>query len=177
MSDIPADAIRETWDSAYEKSIKLASMIDNHCRETGERFDVMVVVPRGGYYPVNIISRELGFGPTDLIHACIGTYKTASATRNNFELGQMPTAKQVAGKNILVIEEVCDTGHTLDFLTYYLKKAGAGLVRTAVLHYKPGKSETGYKPDWACETTEQWVIYPWEVHEQSGLNPSTRTKS
>lgn len=174
MTDIPTDAIKETWDSVYEKSIKLAAMIEEHCRHSTERFDVMIVVPRGAYYPANIISRELGFAATDLVHACILSYRTNSTDRNEFKLGQMPTAEQVAKKNVLVIDEVCDTGHTLAFLSYYLQKAGASLVRTGVLHHKPEKNETDFLPDWVVETTNQWIVYPWETHEVAAQNSLVR---
>lgn len=176
MSDIPADALRETWESVYEKSVKLAQLIEAHCRETSERFDVMVVVPRGGYYPANIVSRELGFGATDLLHACIGSYVGQGTTdrTGEFKLGQMPAPESVRDKNVLVIEEVCDTGQTLAYLDTYLKDAGASLVRTGALHYKPGQSQTGFQPDWAVEETERWIVYPWEQHELNGKQSAAR---
>lgn len=173
--DVPADALRETWESVYDKSVELAKQIETHCRTTGESFDIMLVVPRGAYYPANIVARELGFDSVHLVHASIGSYKQASSQRKSeFELGQMPTPEQVRGKNILIIEEVCDTGQTLKYLYDYLHQAGAGLIRTGVLHYKPGQSETGFKPDWAITTTEKWIVYPWELHEAAGQSSVAR---
>jgi hypothetical protein len=169
--DIPEDALRESWDSVYEKSVALAQTIEKHCRETGEAFDAMIVVPRGSYYPANIISRELGFGAPQLLHACIGTYAKGSTQRTGvFELGQMPTDDQVRGKDLLIIEEVCDKGHTLKFLCERLKEQGAKSVRTGVLHYKPGQSETGFKPDWYMGETDEWIVYPWEPNEEHGFS-------
>jgi hypoxanthine phosphoribosyltransferase len=176
MTDIPADALWETWESIYDKTMQLADRIEKHCQASGEQFDAILVVPRGSYYPVNIVARELGFGATDLLHACLTSYVSNGIERNKdgFKFGQMPTKEQVSGKDILIIEEVCDKGFTLNYLTEWLKEQGAGLVRTGVLHYKPGQSETGFKPDWYIGETDEWIVYPWEPHEAKGMNSQVR---
>jgi len=167
MTNIPDDdAVYETWDSVADKSVQLAKLIEDYCRQSGERFDAMIVIPRGSYFPVNIIARRLGFLPTDLLHACINSYEAGSSKRTEFTLGQMPTAEQITGKNLLIIDEVCDTGFTLDFLTGWLHEQGAALVRTAVLHYKPERSQTGFKPDLLVAETNDWIVYPWETGER-----------
>jgi uncharacterized protein len=177
MTDIPDDAVRESWDSVYKKSVALAQQIETHCRQTGEQFDAMIVVPRGGYYPANIVARELGFSSVNLLHASIGSYVQAGAGKQaEFKVGQLPTADEVRDRNLLVIDEVCDTGQTLAYLKDYLAKSGAGLVRFGVLHYKPERSETGFKPDWVVETTDAWIVYPWEPHEAAGLSSVARRK-
>lgn len=167
MSEIPDDALRETWDSAFDKTVQLSQMIKSACAASGEQFDTIVVIPRGSYYPVNIIGRELGFNSVNYLHACIGSYSDGSVTsRGEFALGQMPTDEEVIGKKLLIIDEVCDKGQTLKFLDERLKKQGAKLVRTAVLHYKPAQSETGFIPDWFVEETDKWIVYPWELHDK-----------
>src|ERR1039458_8680451 len=109
MTDILDDAVRETWEGVYDKSLQLATKISEHCARTGERFDAIIVVPRGSYYPVNIISRELGFTATELLHACVESYRVGSTQRQaKFKIGQMPSDNQIAGKNLLIIDEVCD---------------------------------------------------------------------
>jgi hypoxanthine phosphoribosyltransferase len=168
MSDIPDDALRETWDSIYDKSVELATMIKTACRESEMYFDAMVVVPRGAYYPANIVSRELGFGATDLLHASIASYNDGSTEQQQFRTGQMPTADQVRGKDLLIIEEVCDTGYTLKYLTDYLQEQGAKLIMIGALHYKPEQNRTGIKPDWYVTATDKWIVYPWEAHEANG---------
>ncbi len=166
MTDIPDDATRITWEDVHDKSVNLAELIKNHCQKIGERFDYLVVVPRGGYYPANIISRRLGFEADDILQASIGSYKQGSTDRlPDFRLGQMPSDAEVKGKQLLIIDEVCDTGSTHAFLAKHLKEQGATLVRAGVLHYKPTLSRSGFEPDWSVATTDKWVIYPWEADE------------
>lgn len=177
MTAIPDDALRLSWDDVYEQSVRLAGQIERHCRETQEQFDYMLIVPRGGYYPGNIVARELGFESPDILHASVGSYKIGTTQQEDFRLGQMPPMDLVKGKHILVIDEVCDTGKTLEFLRDYLIKQGAEGVRTGVLHYKPLMSQTDFKPDWLVDETDRWIIYPWEIHEANGAQSTVRRKS
>ena len=168
MTNIPEGARHETWDSVYDASVKLAAMIEAACVKSGERFDGMVVIARGSYYPVNIISRELDFQATDMLHVSMNSYLVGTKQQEAFKLGQMPSREQIAGKNLLIIDEVCDSGRTFEFLCKWLTEQGAALVRTGVLHYKPGQSRTGFMPDWYVVKTDEWIVYPWEVIEYAG---------
>lgn len=159
--NIPNEKVHESWEDVYQKSVALAKMI----KDSGEHFDVMVVVPRGGFYPANIVSRELGFGAVDIVQASIGSYNANQ--QGEFKIGQMPAAEQVRNKSLLIIDEVCDTGKTLNYLVEYLKDVGAQQCKTGVLHYKPGQSQVNFVPDWSVETTNAWIVYPWEEHDQS----------
>jgi hypoxanthine phosphoribosyltransferase len=158
MAGIPADALIESWDSVEAISRRLAELI----KAGGERFDAMVVVPRGGYYPASIVARGLGFGAVDMLQAAVGSYHDERTVQGRFQLGQMPTDKEVAAKKLLIIEDVCDSGRTLSFLTERFLGQGAELVRSGVLHYKPGLSRTGFVPDWFVKETDKWIVYPWE---------------
>lgn len=177
-STIPADAVYETWETVYEQSIKLAQLIEAHCQKTGEQFDKLLVVPRGAYYPANILSRELNFGATDILHAGLSSYALIGASKRSqkFLYGQMPSVSDIKGKHILIVEEVCDTGHTLAHLVEYLQGSGAALVRCGTLCYKPTRSETGFVPDWYVTKTDKWVVFPWEVNEENGQHSRVRRK-
>jgi hypoxanthine phosphoribosyltransferase len=160
------DKIRESWDSVYEKSLVLADLISEDFNPANEHFDYMIVVPRGGYFPGNIVARHLGFEVTRLLHACVGSYDEGqSQQKDQIIIGEMPPSEKIKGNSLLVIDEVCDTGETLSYLVDFLNKAAAKLVRTGVLHYKPANSKSGYRPDWSVVTTDKWIIYPWEVNE------------
>lgn len=167
--ELQSERLHLSWDDVYGMTLELAQTIEAHCVQTGEQFDRMLVVPRGSYYPANIVSRELNFGAVDIIHACLSTYDDGETERRgDFRYGQMPTPEEVKGKNLLIIEEVCDSGNTLHHLKGLLEFAGAGLIRTGVLHYKPSRNETPFEPDWFVEETDQWIVYPWEEHERRG---------
>jgi hypothetical protein len=158
---IPADALHETWETMERKSLHLAELI----RESGQTFDALVTLPRGGYFPALVVARMLGFGAPDMLQACIGSYEDDKDRRGAFQRGQMPRPEDIRGKHLLVIDDVCDTGHTLEYVCEFLQKAGAASVKSGTIHYKPGRSQTPFKPDWFVEQTEKWIVYPWEYDE------------
>jgi hypoxanthine phosphoribosyltransferase len=166
MADENMGKIFESWEGVNQKSLQLAKMIDDSCKNNNERFDYIVVVPRGAYFPANIIARELGFGVKNLLHACIGSYDSGVANKKEeLEIGDLPPRELVKDKALLIIDEVCDTGTTLKYLNDYFKELDALLVRSAVIHYKPINSQVDYKPDWFVEETASWIVYPWEINE------------
>lgn len=57
----------------------------------------------------------------------------------------------LVGKNTLVVDDICDTGHTF---------ANAPGVYTAALHYK---TTAIFTPTIYGEVVgEEWIVYPWE---------------
>ncbi|MDQ3123330.1 MAG: hypothetical protein M3Q14_01445 [bacterium] len=173
----PLGALRENWNSVYDLSRNLAEVIRSDSSRRGEQFDAMVVIPRGSYYVANIVSRELGFLAPDILHMCMTSYDNGVTERKEvFQYGQMPSLEEVDGKDLLIIEEVCDSGETIAHASQLLKLAGAGLIRSGALHYKPQRSTTGYKPDWYGITTDAWIVYPWEVNEANGINANYTVK-
>ncbi len=175
MTDIAGKRI-ETWDTVLAMSVRLAEMIESEAQaDPTIRFDKMLVIPRGGYYPANIVGRLLNFNSTDIIHASVASYATGATTSEQFKVRQLPSERDVNALRILIIEEVCDSGATLDYVTKYLKKNNVAMVRAAVLHYKPGKSTTGFVPDWFVVKTDEWVVYPWEEYEARGKSSIVHT--
>jgi hypoxanthine phosphoribosyltransferase len=54
----------------------------------------------------------------------------------------------VAGRDVLVIDDIFDTGHTLLEVLTFLDELGPRSVRTAVLVLKQGKQEVAFRPDY-----------------------------
>jgi hypoxanthine phosphoribosyltransferase len=53
----------------------------------------------------------------------------------------------VAGRRVLLLDDILDTGHTLSLATRYLEEAGAARVITAVLLDKPSRREVPAEAD------------------------------
>ena len=53
--------------------------------------------------------------------------------------------------NILIVEDIIDSGKTLSYLTEYLKLKGAKSVRTCTLLDKPERREVDFEPDYVGE--------------------------
>jgi hypoxanthine phosphoribosyltransferase len=61
----------------------------------------------------------------------------------------------IAGKDVLVVEDICESGRTLEQVVRGLRVCGARTVRTAVLLVKPGKRVADHEPDWVGFTMRE----------------------
>lgn len=55
----------------------------------------------------------------------------------------------VAGRDVLLVDDILDTGRTLSALARHLQGRGARSVRTAVLLHKQGRQEVSIEPDYS----------------------------
>lgn len=175
MTDVGSGAtagggkLKLTNDEAEALCVELAEIIIAHCKETGEQFHGITFASRGGLFVSNIVARCLGFRGQHLFNMGLGSYEDESTeTSGQVDYGQLPDLAALAGKNWLHLDEIHDTGTTTDFAYEHHQKAGSALVRFGVLHYKPGRNTSVHVPDWYVQETDQWVVYPWEVHEEKG---------
>lgn len=76
-----------------------------------------------------------------------------------------PLSIDVSGKKILVIDDVTDTGDTLEAAVEYLETFGPEEIRTGVLQHKECSS---FIPDFYAEYVGEWrwIVYPWARHEE-----------
>lgn len=63
----------------------------------------------------------------------------------------------VKGRRVLIVDETCDTGHTLRLALNEVKAAKPAEVRTAV-SFKTGP----YEPDFHSFETDKFIILPWD---------------
>ncbi len=76
--------------------------------------------------------------------------------------------KDISELDILVIEDIIDSGRTLSYLCEYLKLKGARSVRTCTLLDKPSRREVTFTPDYVgLEIPDEFVVgYGLDYDEQ-----------
>jgi hypoxanthine phosphoribosyltransferase len=80
---------------------------------------------------------------------------------------------QLAGRRVLLVDEICDSGDTLRLALAAVRDVGPTDVRTATSLIHVG----GYEPDFYALAAEGTVIFPWDrevLDEESGrlvVNP------
>lgn len=75
------------------------------------------------------------------------SYKGATTTAGALLINES-FAPDVAGRDVLLLDDVLDTGHTLGTLVRRMADRGALSVRTAVLLRKVGRQEVRLEPDY-----------------------------
>jgi hypoxanthine phosphoribosyltransferase len=65
----------------------------------------------------------------------------------------------LAGRDVLLIDDILDTGRTLERLIAEVRGAGPASVRTAVLLWKRDRTEAPIQPDYVCfEIPDKFVV-------------------
>jgi hypoxanthine phosphoribosyltransferase len=75
------------------------------------------------------------------------SYKGATTTAGALIINES-FAPDVAGRDVLLLDDILDTGHTLGTLVHRMADRGALSVRTAVLLRKIGRQEVRLEPDY-----------------------------
>ncbi len=82
---------------------------------------------------------------------------TASSRKINILLDLHRT--DLSEKDILIVEDIIDSGRTLSYLVDYLKINGARSVKTVALLDKPSRREVDYTPDYVGkEVPDEFVV-------------------
>jgi hypoxanthine phosphoribosyltransferase len=123
--------------------------------------DGVVCIARGGLAIANILSDYIRVPVTSFT---VSTYRDMKKlARPEVSFGVAP---EIEGKHILLLDDIADTGDTLDFGTEYVRSRGAASVTTAALFYK---NHSRHTPRFYAKETSAWVIFPFEIHETLGV--------
>ena len=160
MSDLPDDfdCTVTNWEYIYG----LCRTVSNEVKRADFRPDVVVALARGGWFAGRCLCDFLGLDDlTSLkMEHYVGTAEKSGEPRIRYP---MPEGR-VAGKDVLVIDDIADTGGSIRRAEEYVEERDAATIRTATLQLL-GTSE--FEPDFVGERLETWtwVVYPWNFIE------------
>ncbi|WP_048150998.1 phosphoribosyltransferase [Palaeococcus ferrophilus] len=118
--------------------------------------DVIVGIARGGLIPAVRLSHILG--DVELKVTDVKFYRDIGERREKPEI-RIPLHGSLEGKKVAIVDDVSDTGKTLEVVIDEVKKAGASEVKVVCLSMKPW---TSVVPDFYVFRTDKWVVFPWE---------------
>jgi len=86
------------------------------------------------------------------------SYRGATTTGSNLTIS-LDLLPEIAGRDVLVIDDILDTGRTLSVLCAELRDRAPASVRTAVLLWKEGRQEVEFTPDFhAFRIPDKFVV-------------------
>ena len=151
-------------DDVYSLSWVLAQTI----RASGFEPDLVVAVARGGFIPARLLCDFLGLH--DLASLQVRHY-TAGAHKERSARIVAPLSRDVAGRRVLVVDDVNDTGDTLVEVRRVLAEASAADVRTAVLDEKARGELTSSIPLGRIGGPEEGATHPGRRATPGGSLP------
>lgn len=141
------------WNKFHSLSLLLAEQI----LKSKKSIDEIVAIARGGL--------SLGLILTDFLQKPISTITIQSYTDIKKQgLVQITSklGKPIRDKNILLVDDIADSGKTFTRAISYLGEFRPKSITTASLFYKPHSS---FKPDFFAKQTDRWILLPHEVTE------------
>jgi hypoxanthine phosphoribosyltransferase len=117
----------------------------------GREFTVVSVLKGSCVFASDLIRRlplrlELGFAAAESYRG--GTRPGA------FELHYFPGREEIAGRDVLLVDDILDTGRTLSALLEEFRTRGAASVATCVLFDKPSRRQVPIEADYKCFDVE-----------------------
>ncbi|MEW6594134.1 MAG: phosphoribosyltransferase [Thermodesulfobacteriota bacterium] len=132
--------------------------------ESGFRPEVIVAIARGGYVPARILCDYLGV--SELASLRIVHYRAGASKEKRARLVG-PLNLPVAGKRVLLVDDLIDTGETFQVALAHLLSLRVAELRSAVMLAKPG---AGAEADFVARRLRlwRWVVFPWAAVEDLG---------
>jgi uncharacterized protein len=142
-----------SWDA-------LDGLVARLAEQTGRDFDVVLAIARGGLVPAGMLAYRLNLREILVVGAEF--YRAEGGTHDRPLVGRLPAGELLAGRRVLVVDEVWETGETMTEVLARLRASGANPV-SAVLHYKPTRSRVSGAPDHHAAIVDGWVTYPYKA--------------
>ncbi|WP_257298402.1 phosphoribosyltransferase [Haloarchaeobius sp. FL176] len=160
MSDLPDDfnCTITNWEYIYG----LCRDVSEDVKADSFEPDVIVALARGGWFAGRSICDFLGLNDlTSLkMEHYVGTAQKADEPQVRYP---MPEGS-VEGKDVLIIDDIADTGGSIRRAEEYVEERNAGTVKTATLQLL---QTSEFEPDYVGERLEEWawMVYPWNFIE------------
>ncbi|MDT8326594.1 MAG: xanthine phosphoribosyltransferase [Roseovarius sp.] len=141
-----------SWDQLHRDARALAWRLQNDAPEGGWR--AVVAITRGGMAPAMIVARELDIRIVDTISVKSYDHQTQSEPH----VIKSPDMEIVGdGSGVLVVDDLVDTGRTLEVVRAQMPKA-----HVATVYAKPmGRAQV---QTFVTEVSQDtWIFFPWDM--------------
>ena len=142
------DKIYITWNEFHQDVKNLCKKI----KQTGQEFNKIVAISRGGLIPAGIIAYELGIRNSAVIN--ISTY--VGSEHLKIDEVDNPHFVGKVDEKTLIVDDISDSGQTFEimrrtfpvgkFVTVYAKKQGA---QQADIFER--------------QMPDNWLVFPWDI--------------
>jgi hypoxanthine phosphoribosyltransferase len=95
--------------------------------------------------------------PLELAFLAASSYGEGT-TSGRLEINFFPTGNEIEGRNLLLVDDILDTGRTLHGIKSELQKRGAREVRTCVFLDKPARRAVPLQTDFRCFEVENLFV-------------------
>ena len=136
---------------------RVAAEIDRDYKDIDGRV-VLVCVLKGSIVFMGDLMKKLTV-PVEIECVRVSSYGGGTTTTGEINLSLDVNRKDIGECNLIIVEDIIDSGLTLTYLVDHFKKKGAKSVKTVTLLDKPSRRKVNFKTDYVgCEIPDEFVI-------------------
>ncbi len=142
-------------DAIQSRVVELAKQINNHFADTNKL--VVVGLLRGSFIFIADLVRRLEV-PVEIDFIEASSY--GNETESSREVRILKDLRgEIAGRDVLVVEDIVDTGHTLSHVLDILRTRGPARLEICALLSKPARREVNVDARWiGFEIPDEFVV-------------------
>ena len=145
----------------YEEIENKCKKISDDISKTNFHPDYLIGISVGGVFPAIHFARL--FNTKNLITIAVKSYD--GMERKEIQVINLPNKDLLVGKNILLIDDISDSGNTLKFLLGLLKEEyKVKDIKTTTIFVN--EKNCNYYPDFYFEKVNKWIDFPWDRFEK-----------
>ncbi|MGI0054055.1 MAG: phosphoribosyltransferase [Thermoplasmata archaeon] len=140
-----------------------ADRLSDGIRAAGLAPEALVALTRGGWVPARLLADRLGVHR--LLPLRVRHWGVTATMSGRAELtDDFPGS--VAGERILIVDDICDTGESLELARAHVAARGPAQLETATfLHIADSKLQPTHFAEEIARDAWVWVVFPWNYWE------------
>ena len=133
---------------------RLASAIT---RDYREKNPILIGILKGSFVFLADLVRQLDF-PLEVEFVRLSSYGSGTQTSGNIKIvNDLPI--NISGKHVLVVEDIVDTGTTVEYLMEYLKTKNPASLKLCTLADKPSRRRVPIEIDYkGVEVPDKFIV-------------------
>jgi hypoxanthine phosphoribosyltransferase len=154
------------WNDDVKKVLVSEEEAREICERLGKQIDedykdseslVLVGILKGSVVFMADLIRKIS-RPVQIDFMRVSSYGDSTTSSGNVNIILDLNRKNLPNEDILIVEDIVDSGKTLKYLIGYLLHKGAKSVRTVTLLDKPERREIDYSPDYIGKRIENGFV-------------------
>ena len=153
-----------------EKEINdIISNISNRINESGVVNPLFIAILNGSFLFAADLMRKINIPDTEISFLKLASYDGLSTTGNVNKL--IGLSKKIEGRNVIVLEDIIDTGITLEKIISLLEKEKVNSIKIATLLFKPNSYQKKFQIDYIGKSIENDFVVGYGLdYDEKGRN-------
>ena len=154
MLDKDVERVLFSEEELHRRVAEIAAEID---RDYAGREPLLVSVLRGSFVFMADLVRQIHL-PCTVDFMAVSSYGAGTASSGQVRIIK-DLSEHIEGRDVIVVEDILDSGRTLYYLREILEKRNPASIRIATLLNKPARREADIAPDYSCfEVPDEFVV-------------------